>query len=279
METVCALTRQPLRYHGGKWRLASWIISQFPEHVCYVEPYGGGASVLLRKKVSPIEVYNDTDGSVVNFFKVLREKPEDLCRAIELTPWSREELAAAAEPCEDALEWARRRYVRSFQSRSQTMSHLSPGWKFQKSMMGAQVVSLWNDPSHLLLAAERMKQVHIEHDDALQVIQRYDTNNTLFYVDPPYLAETRSRSWAGRAYKHEMSTDDHESLAEQLHHLNGMVVLSGYDSDLYQSLYSGWECVSHGAVDGAGNIRQEVLWMNHDASQKHRQHTLFSSGY
>ena len=275
MSHPAPLQRMPLRYHGGKWRLAPWIISHFPKHVCYVEPYSGSASVLLRKPISPIEVYNDMDGGVVNFFKVLREQPNDLCRAIELTPWSREELAAAAEPCDDALEWARRRYVRSFQSRSQTNTKQSPGWKFQKSMQGMNVIRLWNDASHLMLAAQRIKEVHIEQDEALQVIQRYDTSETLFYIDPPYLYTTRHRSWAGRAYAHEMDIEAHEALAEIIHHVQGMVVLSGYDSELYQSLYSDWNTVSHASTDGAGNQRKEMLWLNPAVSNALSQLTLF----
>lgn len=116
METV---KRPALRYHGGKFRIAQWIINQFPEHLCYVEPFGGGGSVLLRKSPAKIEVYNDLNGGVVNFFRVLRERPADLIAAIELTPYSRKEFIQAQEPCDDPLERARRFYVWSWQGRAQ----------------------------------------------------------------------------------------------------------------------------------------------------------------
>jgi len=247
-----------------KRRLASWIISHFPKHACYVEPFAGSGSVLLQKAISPIEVYNDMDSSVVNFFKTLREHPDDLCKMIELTPWSREELELSREDCcENQLEWARRRYVRSFQSNSQITSHISPGWKFNHSAHGANVISLWNDTSHLMMAAERMKKVHIEHDDAIDVIQRYDTENTLFYLDPPYLNSVHSRSWANRAYQYEMTAMEHEGLAEVLHDVKGMVILSGYESELYSVLYEGWNRVMHNSRDNVGNSRNEVVWMNY----------------
>ena len=110
------VTRPPIRYHGGKFRIASWVISHFPAHECYVEPFGGGAGVLLQKTPAPFEVLNDLDGEVVNFFRVLRERPGELVRVIQLTPWSREEQRLSFEPASDPLERARRFYVRSWQT-------------------------------------------------------------------------------------------------------------------------------------------------------------------
>jgi len=272
------ITRQTLRYYGGKWRIAPWIISHFPKHVCYVEPYAGGASVLLRKHPSTIEAYNDMDDCVVNFFRVLRDQPDALAHAIELTPWSREELKAAREPCADAVEWARRRYVSAFQSRTQTQSHLSPGWRFQRSAEGKYVVPLWNDITHLYAAAARMKLVHIENDDALAIIDRYDTDETLFYVDPPYMAETRSYTWSTRAYVSEMDDAAHERLANTLHNVRGYVALSGYDTPLYRELYKGWTSDSCYAIDGGGSRRTELLWLNPQASSCARQPSLFGAG-
>lgn len=273
--STVAVKRMPLRYYGGKWRIAPWIISHFPKHVCYVEPYGGGASVMLRKRPSTIEAYNDIDSSVVNFFQVLRDSPDKLARAIEFTPWSREELALAREPCADAIESARRRYVSAFQSRAQTQRGRSPGWRFQKSELGVHVLPLWNETEHIYTAAARMKMVHIEHDDAIKVIARYDTDESLFYVDPPYMAETRSRTWATRAYATEMDDEAHERLAEALHAVRGYVVLSGYETPAYQRLYAGWAMESCYAIDGAGNRRKEVLWMNSRAAACACQPDLF----
>lgn len=125
-------THPALRYFGGKWRLAKWIISHFPAHNCYVEPYGGGGSVLLRKEPSPFEVYNDLDSGLVSFFRLLRERPEDLIRAIELTPYSREEFMRAYEHSEDPLESARRLFVRSWQGYGGPRHQSSTGWKLPR---------------------------------------------------------------------------------------------------------------------------------------------------
>ncbi|MDX8401825.1 MAG: DNA adenine methylase [Mariprofundaceae bacterium] len=266
--------RPPLRYHGGKWRIAKWIISHFPAHTCYVEPFGGGGSVLLRKAPSLIEVYNDLDRSVVNFFRVLRDRPEDLARAIEMTPWSREELRAAREDCEDALESARRRYVLSMQSRAGGRVQ-SPGWRFQTGATGKYVLPLWNDTTHLLVAAARLKMVQIECDDALAVISRFDGPETLFYVDPPYLPAHRNRTWAGRAYQHEMDEAAHHRLLAILRECEGMVVLSGYDSEMYRDLLHDWSVECSSAVDGGGNVREERLWINPAAVNHMKQARLF----
>lgn len=262
------IAHPPLRYHGGKFKIASWIIRHFPNHVCYVEPYGGGASILLNKQPSIYEFYNDLDRHVVNFFYILRNRPDALIRAIELTPYSREEFNLAWADVDHLLplEAARRFYIRSHQSFSNATIQKNPTWRFSKSPRndgrkgGISPVTSWNATEHLYSVAARLKDVHIECDDALKVITRTDTPTTLFYVDPPYLFSTRERE--RQDYAFEMSDDDHEILANHLHSLKGAVVLSGYDSDLYGRLFNGWHKYVRRVVANTGSNRVECLWLS-----------------
>lgn len=258
------IPRPALRYHGGKWRLASWILSCFPPHVCYVEPFGGGGSVLLQKQPSFVEVYNDLSGDVVNFFRVLRERGDELRRAIELTPYARAEFLAAQEPTDDPLEAARRFYVWSWQGRGRAGVQEPGGWRFiATAARGTTVTGDWNNTAHLAEIVSRLKLVQIECGEAETVIQRYDTPDTLFYVDPPYVASTRGARWGNSAYTHEMTDDDHERLAGLLHTVRGMVILSGYPSDLYNRLYADWRAIHRRqATDNGTKEAVEVLWLS-----------------
>ena len=261
-------SRPALRYYGGKWRIAPWILSHFPKHVCYVEPFGGGASVLLQKEPSRIEVYNDLDGEVVAFFRVLRERPQDLIRAIKLTPYSREEYKAAWEPATDELERARRLYVRSRQGRGGCTREAFTGWRFQRTdNRGKSLTGDWLTVAHLEDACKRFLEVQIENDDALKVIERYDTPQTLFYVDPPYVTDTRYET-ARREYRHEMSDDDHRALAAGLQKIKGMVIVSGYPSELYQELYAGWRRVEMVTHTDSATAATECLWLSPSADAR-----------
>lgn len=255
--------RPALRYHGGKWRLAPWVIGHFPPHACYVEPYGGAAGVLLRKDRSHLEVYNDLDGEVVSFFRVLRDRTDEFIRQIELTPFSRQELDEAFEPAEDDLERARRFYVRAWQSRGGPRSQWRTGWRFQRTnARGKRSVDDWTDTGHLRAIVERLREVQIEHDEALPVIERYDTPDTLFYCDPPYLASTRSDRWGSHAYTHEMTQEDHVELAQVLSEIEGMAIVSGYPSELYDDLYGDWAWVERTAITDARSRATECLWIS-----------------
>jgi DNA adenine methylase len=263
-ETAMAtVKRQALRYFGGKWRIAPWIISHFPLHDCYVEPYGGGANVLLRKAPAPLEVYNDVDGEVGNFFQVLRERTAELIRAIELTPFSRAEWRAAYRPCDDPLERARRLYVCSWQSRGGAGATMS-GWRFQRSARAKNNVRDWNRVDHLWVVAARLKLVQLESDEALRIIRRYDAPGTLFYVDPPYLDSAKT---SANSYKHGMTEADHEKLARLLHTIKGMAIISHYDAPLYRELYGDWRVVTkrtradNTTLPGA-EARIECLWLS-----------------
>lgn len=243
--------RPALRYYGGKWRIANWIISHFPPHDCYVEPFSGGASVLLRKQKSPFEVLNDLDDDVVTFFRVLRDYADELVARIEMTPWARTELLACYKPTDDPIEQARRFYVRSNQGWFGGARESLTGWRYQKRLHeGRGAIAEWGALDHLLAAATRLRSVQIECDDAFKVIPRFDTPQTLFYVDPPYPHATRGWKGGKDGYRHEMSDADHRRLAHLLNDVQGMVVLSSYTSDLYTELYPDWHVVSREARTG-----------------------------
>lgn len=264
--------RPALRYHGAKWRAASWIVSCLPgDHDSYIEPFGGSAAILLNKPRSPIEVYNDLDGDVVNFFKMLRERPDDLIRALYWTPFSHAERRLSQEPTDDPLEHARRLYVRSYLTISGPTAQWNSGWRRQKVMSRGRngrgnmkpAAASFMELEHLYRIAERLRGVIIESADALDVIRRYDHPRAVFYVDPPYVAETRKR-WKASAYQHEMTDDQHRELAAVLQACAGMVVLSGYDGDLYRELFPDWprldrEYRTNGNAIGTAT---ESLWLN-----------------
>lgn len=272
------ITRPALRYFGGKWRIAPWIISHFPEHVCYVEPFAGGASVLLRKDESKAEVLNDLDGEIVNFWRVLREQTKAFIHAIELTPFSKEEANLAYLEASEPLERARRMFIRSWQQRGGPRAQWRSGWRHTTGNGRSNSPAHdWAKTDHLWATAARLKAVHLENDPALTVIERYDRPNTLYYIDPPYLPEVRSARWSKTAYKHEMDQKAHQDLAAALKAVSGDVVISGYASPLYENLYKGWErseretmADSHlGAV-----YRTEVLWIKPSTQPRMRQMTF-----
>jgi len=257
--------RPALRYYGGKWNLAPWIISHFPEHKGYVEPCGGGASVLLRKPRSLLETYNDIDGSVVNFFRVLRDQPELLIDKILLTPWARAEYELSWEPHSDPIEWARRFFIHGYMSFNGTANNKSGGsWLVQKDYDKRGVMpseSKIKTAQALRTIAERIATVQIENRDALEVIGRYDTPWTLFYFDPPYPVETRSHK---DEYTYEATTGFHRRAARLLRRIEGYAVISGYVCPLYAKLYEahGWTRVDKEAQTNSGGKRIESLWLS-----------------
>ncbi len=269
------IERPALRYHGGKFLLAPWIISHFPPHTSYVEPYAGAASVLLLKSPSKLETINDSNDLVVNFFDVLRTRKNDLLNAIRLTPYSRREFARAQEPCDDPLERARRFYVWSWQGRGRAGVVEPGGWRFMsRDTRGTTPSDDFSRCEHLELIADRLRRVQIECGEAIQVIRRFDTPDTLFYVDPPYVGATRSARWSGSAYRCEMDDDSHRELAQALRGVQGMVALSGYPSPLYEELYGDWVRVSRTARIDSGAQRIEALWLS-PSSQARLNPTLF----
>jgi DNA adenine methylase len=264
-----APSRPALRYHGAKWRLAPWILAHVPPHELYCEPYGGSAAVLLRKERSLLECYNDMDGEVVNFFRVMRDQPGPLIAAIELTPYAKAEWQLSYEPAQDPVEAARRFYLRAYMSIAGPTAQWNTGWRRQKKFSRGTGGENKMTPAplsfmrveHLYAVAGRLRGVQIEQDDALAIIQRYDTPETLHYIDPPYVHDTRSK-WKNVAYSHEMSDEQHLEMSRILHQVEGMVVISGYRCDLYDELFAGWLRVDRSTrVNGPGSAI-ESLWLS-----------------
>lgn len=266
MNATSEIKRPALRYYGGKWRLAPWIISHFPPHKNYVEPCGGAASILLQKPRSPLETYNDLDGSVVNFFRVLRDRPEELIRKIWLTPWARAEYEISYEPVSDEVERARRFYNACWMSITAT---INDNWRPNRRNIRFLLhndkgsVSQLNEHNvdHLYDIAERFLRVQIENDPYQDVIERYNYEWTLFYFDPPYIAETRTED---NVYTTEWSDADHAQAAALLRQAAGYVIVSGYACPLYTELYEayGWRRVDKEAQTNSGGKRIESLWLS-----------------
>jgi DNA adenine methylase len=265
--SVTAPTRPMVRYHGGKWRLAPWIIAHMPEHRIYVEPFGGAASVLLRKPRSYAEIYNDLDGEIVNLFRVARDNGPELKERLRMTPFAREEFLESYVPSLDPIEQARRTVVRSYQGfGSAAICGETSGFRANSNRSGTTPAHDWkNYPKAFPLIIERLRGVVIEQRPAVEVMTAHDSPDTLHYVDPPYVHSTRSekkRSTVTRkAYRHEMSDQEHQQLAKFLEGLRGAVMVSGYPCALYDRIFSGWQRLERMArVDGAG-ARTEVLWL------------------
>lgn len=272
------MTEQPIkhpaiRYHGGKFRLAPWIIEQMPNHVCYVEPFGGAAGVLLQKPRSYAEVYNDLDSEVVNLFRVLRdpELSQRLQEVCALTPYSRDEFLAAKEETADPVERARRMVVRACMGFG-TASGIGgdSGFRHDSKRKYATPSHLWERyPETLSAVCQRLQGVIIENRDALAVMRSHDAETTLHYIDPPYMPETRSKGH--RYYRHEMTVEGHEQLLAVSRTMTGMVMISGYDHEVYNDMLSGWAKTEKASRISAGRgtkVRTECLWLNPAAQQK-----------
>lgn len=258
-----APTRPALRYYGGKWNLAPWIISHFPPHKNYVEPCGGAASVLLQKPRSPLETYNDLDGNVVNFFRVLRDRSDELIGKIRLTPWSRVEHQLCLQIEGDELERARRYFVMIWQSLNGASDNDTNYWRCVYDYTGRQRSAAMDgvDIEHLVEVSRRFTGVQIEHMDALELIQKYDNQDALIYFDPPYVTHTRVK---GRRYRYEWTNKQHKDAADVLMQSTGSVIVSGYYCDIYRDLYErrGWIRQDKSSQTNGGKSRIESIWLS-----------------
>lgn len=270
-----------LRYFGGKWLLAPWIISHFPAHRVYVEPYGGGASVLLRKPRSYAEIYNDLDAEIVDVFRVIRESGDELRRQLESTPYSRDEfnVAQSGEKVVDRMEQARRVVMRSmmgFGADAVTRGYRT-GFRASSNRSGTTPAHDWTNYPKLIPAfQERLSGVVIENRDAMEIMTAHDEDHTLHFVDPPYVHSTRGGSkWGKHGYRHEMTDEQHAQLCDFLLDLRGMVILCGYDNPIYDRL--GWQTSKREAHADGARDRIEVLWLNPAAAMAQAQQSLFAS--
>lgn len=296
--------KAPTVYFGGKAQLAPQIVALMPPHKVYVEPFLGAGAVFFTKAPAPIEVLNDADGALVNFFRVLRDptRGERLRQALDLTPYAREEWAEASaglravergwDSAADDVEVARRWFVltqMSFAGRiAAGPGGQAPGWRYASQPSHNPATSYRSAIDRLPVFMQRLRLAQIEHSDALDIIRRFDRRGTLMYLDPPYVPDSRR----GGGYAHEMTHADHVALLDAITapRFRSMIILSGYDSALYRERLegaAGWQrcdvtvaCsaagrtrAAHlqgkGSVFAAGQTRTEVLWLNPAAQRAH----------
>lgn len=261
-------------WYGGKYSHLDWLLPLLPKATHYCEPFGGSAAVLINREPSPIETYNDLHSDVVNFFRVLREQKDALVEAIGLTPFSREEFerAISNEQGISDLERARRFYILARQVRTGLAQKASTGrWAHclltsRAGMAGA--VSRWlGAVEDLPLIAQRLLRVQIENAPAIEVIKRYDSEETLFYCDPPYPHNSRGDT---NAYANEMTDEQHRKLAEVLRNVKGKVAISSYRCPLMEELYNDWRRIEskEKLIHSVKTPRTEVLWTNYEDEEQ-----------
>lgn len=264
------MARAIIKYPGAKWRMADWIVSLMPPHRSYLEPFFGSGAVFFCKPPSRIETINDLDGDIVNLFQVLRDQTEELIRAVSLTPYSREEYMRAwdchtSETVNDPVERARISLVRYWQAVGSRQIYRA-GWR--RDVAGreaAYTLRSWVQlPGRMIAAAERLKEAQIEQAPAVELIRRFNSKDVLIYADPPYLLSTRGQ----KQYNIEMSEEAQhiELLAALLDH-SGPVILSGYESDLYDRTLKDWVKLTRPSTAENGARRMETLWLNYEPQE------------
>lgn len=275
MSVLSPVERPIVRWHGGKWLLAPWIIDHFPAHKVYVEPFGGGGSVLLRKPRSYAEIYNDLDRRIVTLFRVLRDetKAARLVGELEMTPFARDEFEAAYRTdSDDDVDQSRALLIKCLMGFGTNAHGRKSGFRANSNRSGTTPAHDWrNFPDGLVHVVERLRGVVIENRPAIDVMRAHDCAAALHYVDPPYVAATRDK---GRDYEFEMTDFDHVELLAFLRGLSGAVVLSGYRSALYDDALPGWRRVERRALADGARERIECLWLNDRAQSATRQEAL-----
>lgn len=255
-----------LRYPGAKNRIAPWICGYIPQHEVYLEPYFGSGAVFFNKSPARIETLNDLNGNVVNYFRVVREMPEELAVQLEMTPYSRDEYYRAYEyhPEDSDIEQARKFAVRCWMGFDSGERYRS-GFRSSQQSISPRTTKTWRGlPERLLEASERLRNAQIENMPAVELIKRYDTSDVFMYVDPPYLHGTRKNY----LYRHEMENWEHEELLKLLVVHPGKVLLSGYDNDMYNDMLRGWKKAQKKTRANAGVSRTETLWMNYEPASQ-----------
>ncbi len=252
-----------LKWPGSKWSIADEIVSLMPEHKIYLEPFFGSGAVFFSKAPCNTEILNDLDGEIVNLFKCIRDNSEELARLVQFTPYSREEYKNSYERSGSGVERARQFLVRANMARA-GMQYYSSSWRHAGPVLGAtcrqRVTGDWDRiPDMVLEAATRLKDAEIENTDALELIKKYNRPDCLIYVDPPYLLSTRRQ----RYYNVEMTDDEeHIKMLEVLKKHSGPILLSGYDSDLYNELLKNWDKKKINTQAEQGKRRVEIIWAN-----------------
>jgi DNA adenine methylase len=261
-----------LKYPGSKKQIASWIVGQFPDNyreLTYLEPFFGSGSVFFAKEPSVVETVNDIDGEVINLFKQIRERPEELIRHISLTPWSRREYITAFESADDGLERARRLLIRSWMGRGGCGIIYRNGVRFNKKNNGQLLNFCDFLPGGIAIAADRLLHsltgpVQIECKDAVTLIKEYDRENVFMYIDPPYLRSVRNKN---KLYRYELTDDDHVRLLEAVASSKARILISGYGNSIYEGYLKDWHKDAKMTLDAAGNKKVETTWRNYACRQ------------
>lgn len=256
-----------VKYPGAKWSLSNWIIGHFPQHHSYLEPFFGSGAVLFTKARSSIETVNDLDGEVINLFEWIRTDPEKLARAIYWTPYARDvyDKAWEAQYTErDSFQRAVNFYARMMMGHGFRTTGEKVGWKNDvQGREKAYAATHWcKTPDVIFEAAERLRGVQIENRPAAELIERFNFPNVLIYADPPYVLGTRH----GKQYRCEMTNAEHIDLLDALKAHKGPVLISGYESRLYDDALQGWHRDTATAIAQTSTKRKEVLWMNFQPS-------------
>lgn len=254
-----------LKYPGAKNRIAKRICEYIPEHNVYLEPYAGSLAVFFNKRASKIETLNDLDGDIVNYFRVIRDKLEEFKRAIEMTPFAREEYANAYiySNSDSDIERARKFAVKCWMGFGCGNLYRN-GFKSGQQSNSPNPASAWDAlPITLAEASKRLKNAQIENLPALELLSRYDTEDVFVYLDPPYLPDTRKKY----LYKYEMNKGEHIELLEVIKNHPGKILISGYDNDLYNQMLPEWNKASINTLVEGGVHRKETLWMNYEMGQ------------
>lgn len=258
-----------LKYPGSKWRIAEEIVARIPEHHTYLEPFFGSGAVFFSKEPSRIEMINDLDNNVPNLFRCIRDDPDSLARIVATTPYSRHEYerAFASNEEQDDFQRAADFLTTCWQGHGFRTNGYRVGWKNdvhgRESMYALR--NWYNLPEVILETAERLRCVQIDNRPALEVIKRFNYPDVFMYIDPPYILGTRT----AKQYKHEMTDADHEELLDVLKSSEAMVMISGYESELYDSMLKGWHKEQFRSNAEYGGNRVETVWMNYE-----RQYTL-----
>jgi DNA adenine methylase len=268
-----------IKYPGSKKSIARWIIEHFPagyKKMTYLEPFFGSGCVFFCKEPSQIETINEIDGEITNLFTQIRENTEQLVFLVENTPWGRDDYVQAFEKSDSPVEQARRFLVRAWFSIGSAYRDKSSIRINIKKATGGHEYFHQKLPEILRETSKRLKNeagryVQIENRDALQLIPKYDREDVLIYLDPPYVCETRNHK---KIYSYEMSNEEHIRLLELISGLKACVLISGYDNELYRRYLKDWNKDTATSTDEAGNKRTECLWFNYNT----RQYDLFSHG-
>lgn len=257
-----------IKYPGSKWNIAPQLVKLIPEHHSYVEPFFGSGAVLFNKPVSDIETVNDLDSDVVNLFRCIQKDSERLARLVMTTPFSREEYKRQFDGCTSTLyasnfQRAAGFLIKCWQGHGFRTNGYKVGWK--NDVVGREkAYALWNWyrlPDWIIDITERLRKVQIENRPALEVIERFNYTQVFMYLDPPYMLGTRS----GKQYMHEMTDAEHEELLQMITQSRAKIMISGYETDMYNDYLSGWEKRQFSSCAEHGKPRIETVWMNYKA--------------